>query len=273
MSLINRLTTFAVNKFKNFSTMKVRLIRNATLLVTINDKKLLIDPMLGNKGSLGKFPWIDDVRENPLVDLPFGEYELQRIIEQTDAVILTHLHPDHWDSKAHEIIPKNIPIYCQQEDVQIIEQLGFKNVISVEEKIEFNEIEIFRTEGKHGLGEVGELMGKVSGFVLRYKKDVLYIAGDTIWCEDVINTINKYQPTFIIVNGGGAKFNIGEHVTMNTFDVKKLLEYYPSKIAVVHLETVSPVKESRQDNFKFISDNNIENKVIIPNDGDEFINE
>ncbi|MCY4780529.1 MBL fold metallo-hydrolase [Sphingobacterium sp. UT-1RO-CII-1] len=252
--------------------MKVRLIRNATLLITINEQTLLIDPMLGHRGALGKFPWIDDIRENPLTNLPFDDYELQRIIEQTDAVLLTHLHPDHWDPKAQEIIPKNIPIYCQPEDALVVEQVGFKNVISVEKKIDFNGIEIFKTDGKHGLGEIGELMGKVSGYILRYKKESLYITGDTIWCEDVINTIDEFKPTFIIVNGGGAKFNIGEHVTMNTSDVGKLLEYYPNKIAIVHLETVSPALESRQDIVKFLSDNNITDKVIIPNDGEEFMN-
>ena len=35
-------------------------------------------------------------------------------------------------------------------------------------------------------------MGKVSGFVLKYiGQPTLYIAGDTIWCDEVENAIKK----------------------------------------------------------------------------------
>ncbi len=251
--------------------MKVSLIRNATLVISVNDKKILVDPMLGEKGVLGKFPWTDDARLNPLVDLPFSELELNNLIGQIDAVLLTHLHPDHWDFKAHQLIPKNMPIYCQSEDTPMIEGLGFNNIIPVAEKSVFSGIEIYRTEGKHGLGEVGGLMGKVSGFILRHNEETLYVAGDTVWCDDVINAIDKFKPTFIIVNGGSAKFNVGEHVTMNVSDIKELLNYYTNhKIAVVHLETVSPTVENREYILNFLSVNNILERVIIPKDGEEF---
>lgn len=227
--------------------------------------------MLGAKGSLGKFPWIDDDRQNPLTDLPFSEQDLNSLVDEIDAVLLTHQHPDHWDSKAHEILPKNLPIYCQPEDASMIGELGFKNVIPVTTACVFGEIEIWRTPGEHGLGEVGSLMGKVSGFVLKHKEKTLYIAGDTIWCDDVIKTIDEFSSSLIVVNGGGAKFNIGEHVTMNTSDIKQLLEYYShNNIAVVHLETVSPVVESRDDIESFFYLNEDLNRIILPKDGDCF---
>ena len=251
--------------------MKVQLIRNASLIISINDKKILVDPMLGAKGSLGKFPWIDDMRANPLTDLPFSEYELKRMIDEVDAVLLTHLHPDHWDNKAQEMLPKNIPIFCQPEDAEQIELLNFTNVKTVSHSTLFGNIELFRTEGKHGLGEIGNLMGNVSGFVIRHDKETLYLTGDTIWCNDVMDAINLYAPSFIIVNGGGAKFDIGEHVTMNCTDIKKLAEYNSHyNIAVVHLESVSPVTETRKVLKTFLSENALLNRVIIPDDGEEF---
>ncbi|WP_241486037.1 hypothetical protein [Chryseobacterium angstadtii] len=56
--------------------MKLQLWRNATLLLQIGEKNILIDPMLGKKGSLGKFPMTDNELLNPLVGLPFSEEEL-----------------------------------------------------------------------------------------------------------------------------------------------------------------------------------------------------
>ena len=81
--------------------MKIQLWRNATIELEIGDTVFLIDPMLGEKGSFGPFPWTEDKRANPLVGLPFTHEKLKKKLEQVDAVFITHLHPDHWDQETH----------------------------------------------------------------------------------------------------------------------------------------------------------------------------
>ena len=79
------------------SSVSITQVRNATLQINYAGKKLLVDPMLAKKGSFPGFPGtVNSHLRNPLVELPF---EVEKIIE-VDAIILTHLHPDHWDQEA-----------------------------------------------------------------------------------------------------------------------------------------------------------------------------
>jgi L-ascorbate metabolism protein UlaG (beta-lactamase superfamily) len=249
--------------------MKVRLLRNATLLVESSSTVLLVDPMLGKKGELGPFPYINDTRDNPLVDLPVSSDELAAIIKRVNAVLLTHLHPDHWDFSAQNLIPKNIPIFCQPVDKEAILNAGFENVYEIDEKKNVFDLMLYRTNGKHGIGEIGDLMGTVSGFVIEHQNEKIYLAGDTIWCDDVKNAVEQFQPDKIIVNGGGAQFNIGEHVTMNRDDLSQIYQYYPSAdYYVVHLEAVSPIQETRLEIQEFLNDNALNESFKIPDDGE-----
>ncbi|ALU27875.1 MBL fold metallo-hydrolase [Myroides odoratimimus] len=251
--------------------MKVQLIRNATININVNNKNILVDPMLGSKGVLGPFPWTDDTRANPLTELPFTEAELNALIHKTDAVLLTHLHPDHWDPTAQTLLPKDMLIYCQNEDIEPIKTLGFHNVIGITDSTIFEGIHIHRTVAIHGEGEIGHLMGNASGFVLSHNQEIVYLMGDTIWCKEVKQAIDHYQPTGIVINGGAAKFAIGEHVTMNSTDIKTLLDYYPIKqVAIVHLEAISPLQENRNMLKAYFEEHNLSSRVIIPNDADIF---
>ena len=58
--------------------MHIQLWRNATIQITIDNTNVLIDPMLGEKGSIGPFPFTHDQRKNPLVPLPFSEEKLRK---------------------------------------------------------------------------------------------------------------------------------------------------------------------------------------------------
>ncbi len=77
--------------------MNIRQIRNATLVIDYAGKRFLTDPWFGPQGD---FPGFDGTPNshirNPLVDLPVPVEELVGV----DAVLLTHVHPDHWDDHA-----------------------------------------------------------------------------------------------------------------------------------------------------------------------------
>lgn len=250
--------------------MKLQLWRNATLLLNIDGISVLVDPMLGEKGSMGKIPMTDSGLLNPLVDLPFSKEELNKKLKQIDAVAVTHLHPDHWDADAAELLDKNIPIICSDVIADHIAEQGFTNIITVNSTLQWGNIEITTTKGQHGTGEIGEKMGIVNGFVFKTENRSVYIAGDTIWYDEIAEEIAEHQPQHIIVAGGAATFSVGDPIIMTSEDIIKVCEYAPkSTIWVTHLEAVSHCRENRKFITEKIRENGLEKRCFVLNDGEE----
>lgn len=250
--------------------MKLQLWRNATLQITSQKTNLLIDPMLGKKGSFGPFPWTNDTRENPLVDLPFSDNGLKQKLDSIDAVFISHLHPDHWDEAAIKLIDKSTSIICPEPIAEAIAGYGFQNVKSIQQELQFNDLGLNLTDGQHGTGEIGEKMGLVNGFVIKHQNQIVYVAGDTIWCQDVKDAIDLHEPKHIIVAGGAATFAIGEPVTMTTEHIQQLAAYAPNAtIWITHLEAITPCTQDRKYIANFLDKEGLSNRCEILDDGEE----
>jgi L-ascorbate metabolism protein UlaG (beta-lactamase superfamily) len=134
--------------------MYIKLLRNATLVLNINGKAMLVDPMLAPKDSYDVFPFSNNELRNPLVDLPVNEAELQALIAKVDAVLLTHLHIDHWDPIAQQLLAKDIPLFCQPANAETIRASGFTHVIPVADELIWNDALISRVDGQHEIGAI-----------------------------------------------------------------------------------------------------------------------
>jgi L-ascorbate metabolism protein UlaG (beta-lactamase superfamily) len=187
--------------------VKIHFIRHATLALELGDLRVLVDPMLGGAGTAPAVPNTPNQRPNPLVDLPFVDDGLFDLVESTDAVLVTHTHNDHWDGRARELIPKDRLVLCQPEDEAKISAAGFTNVSAVDPGLAWKGLRFVRTRGRHGTGEIGKQMGTVSGFVVQSEgSPSLYVAGDTIWCDEVEEALLAHRPDVIVVNAGAARF-------------------------------------------------------------------
>jgi L-ascorbate metabolism protein UlaG (beta-lactamase superfamily) len=248
--------------------MNLQLLRNATQILQVNGKNILIDPMLAPKHFYPPFERTGTEVRIPTVNLPINAEELELLIAKTDAVLLTHLHLDHWDELAKELLPKDMTLFCQPADAETIHQAGFTNVQVIEESLIWNGIGFNRTGGQHGVGEIGKMMGIVSGYVIRHEQEMVYIAGDTIWCEEVKLALDQYQPDRIVLNGGAARFVVGEPIVMDIKDILKVAAYIPaSKIYVVHLESVSHASESRAFIKGALAEQGLSGRCFVPEDG------
>ena len=101
--------------------MRITLVRSATVIVELAGNRILVDPMLDDVGAR---PPIEQTRNqvaNPTVPLPFPAEE---VVRGLDAVIVTHRHRDHLDARAEELLPRDVPVFCQPEDEQALRELG-----------------------------------------------------------------------------------------------------------------------------------------------------
>ncbi|WP_341224428.1 MBL fold metallo-hydrolase [uncultured Arcticibacterium sp.] len=258
--------------------MEIQLIRNATVKIKFGNKTWLIDPFLGDVNSLPPFAGKSD---NPTVPLPFT---ISEILEDVDYVLITHLHPDHFDSKAKELIPKTIPFIVQAADAQEVKSFGFENVKSIDQEIIIDTIKISRVTAQHGEGDILKVMGHVSGYILEADQEqTLYITGDTIWCDSVKNNLDKFQPDIIICNAGGNSFYPESNpfktyldiersykVIMDEKQVLELLNYRDeTTVITVHMGALDHETVSREQMKEFIKASNIDMKRLrVPEDGE-----
>ncbi|MGG4094597.1 MBL fold metallo-hydrolase [Paenibacillus lautus] len=236
--------------------MKLQLIRNATLRIQYAHLELLVDPMFSNAKANPPVINTANDRRNPLVPLPFSMADKLR----PNAVLVTHLHLDHWDQAAMDALPKTTPILCQPGDEDTLASQGFTSVTAVQETLEYEGVTIIRTGGHHGTGEIGQMMGQVSGFILKAEgQPTLYIAGDTIWCE----------PDMTVVNAGGARFLTGDPIIMDEDDVIELLRYAPhTKAVAVHMEAINHCLVTREGLSGRLAAEGLRAQMEIPQDGE-----
>lgn len=250
--------------------MHIQLLRHATFVVTIKGLKILVDPMLSPAGAMDPVQNATNQRRIPLVGMPVTDDELRRLLDQLNAVLVTHVHRDHWDARARDLLSKQLPVFCQVEDEATFRQAGFSAVHPIKMETEWQGLRFLRTGGQHGTGEVGKKMGTVSGFVLRAEGEpTLYIAGDTIWCPEVREALHTYQPDVVVLYAGEASFLTGGRITMNAEDVLQVCKERPTaKVIAIHMETINHCLLTRTVLKSRLEQAGVIQQVQIPDDGE-----
>lgn len=253
--------------------MEIQLLRHATLIVTIGAHRLLVDPMLSPAEAMDPVGNAGDSRRIPLVELPVDNAALAELLATVDAAIVTHTHRDHWDARAAELLRRDLPLFCQPTDAATFATAGFTAVIPVEETATWGDLTLTRTGGQHGTGEIGRLMGLVSGFVLRAAGEpTLYLAGDTIWCAEVEQALATHQPEIAVLNTGAAQFLTGDPITMTAEDVIAVCRAAPeARVIAVHLETINHCRLLRAPLRTAVDEAGVGGRVAIPADGERVV--
>lgn len=258
--------------------MKITQIRNATLIVTYAGQRFLIDPMLAPKGAYPGFPGTARAElRNPLVALPVDMATLLDV----DAVIVTHTHLDHWDQAAVEAIPKDKPIYVQNEkDAQLLRSQGFTTLMILAENSRCGDITLSKTHGgQHGtdrayaVAELAERLGEACGVVFRHPDEkTLYLAGDTIWRAEVEADLQKHQPDVVVLNAGYAHVIGFGPIIMGQEEVLKAHFLLPqAKIVATHMEAINHCLLTRDALREYAEANQITGVLSIPQDGESVI--
>ncbi len=252
--------------------MKITQLRNATIIVHINDKAILVDPMLAPKGAIPSLKYFTKhKRRNPLVELP---QETTAALKQVTHCLITHCQKGHFDhldrAGAKWLRENNIPVYCAASDADFLKKKGL-DVHALDEKTENDFLggTINLIPCLHGRGLVGKFMAHGFGYVIQLPHaPSLYLAGDTVLNQDVKDCLAKYSPDVSVIPAGGAHFDVGSDVIMGLDEAIKIGELNHGKIIANHLEALDHCPVSREQLQKAVNDRSWQARFYIPQDGE-----
>lgn len=237
---------FAVTFFQlvNFNLISDSIIfyRHATFVLKIDNKKILVDPMLAPIGEYPPIVLSKNDKRNPLIQL---DVELNEITD-VDGVLITHDHNDHFDEVSKEVLNKNIPILCQPSDYKNILKFGFKNVTKIKTNTEWLGLKIERFKGTHGGGIFNFLLEESSAYLIRSKTKNIYVTGDTLLTKKQRKVLKELNPDIVIANGGNANLKLLGKITMDNNDILEIKEMLPySKIIAIHMDSINHCGDTR----------------------------
>ncbi len=234
--------------------IRLTLVRNATLLVELEQQRVLIDPALDDVGARPPVENTEPALRNPLVPLPIAAEELVRGL---DAALVTHRHRDHLDAAGERLLPRDAPVFCQPADAAPLRELRL-DARPVVNELDWHGLRVARTAGRHSLDPAVEAsLQPVSGFLI----NDLYIASDSVWCEEVAAALSHWRPRIAVVNAGAARFVDSGPISMTAADVAEVAARAPITIAV-HMEAMNHCPLTREQLRAAVP------KVLVPEDGE-----
>jgi L-ascorbate metabolism protein UlaG (beta-lactamase superfamily) len=194
-------------------------IGNATVLLRIGDFTLLTDPAFGPAGSrvsLGHGLWTKRLRD-PVLD-PLEDVDL-------DAVVLSHLHGDHFDRAARRRLDPDLPIITTpQAERRLRRQFTAVRGLPTWKSHEWTRgdqrLRITAVPGKHGPGLADALLPDVMGSVIEFavagqRGLTLYITGDTLYMPRLAQIPRRFGDIdAMLIHLGGTRV-LGLLVTMD----------------------------------------------------------
>ncbi len=210
---------------------------NATTLLRIGPFTLLTDPNFlhrGQRAYLGKGLWTKRLTE-PALQPPQ--------LPALDAILLSHLHADHWDRIATRSLPREFPVITTPSAAAALITRGFLEALDLSpcERLEFTSggqtLRITSVPGVHGPGLLGKVLPPVMGSVLELMTDGAvgwrgYISGDTIYRPFLGEVLQRCGPLDVVIPHLGGTKALGFTVTMDARQGADLVELLKPPVTV-----------------------------------------
>ncbi|GAA0817404.1 hypothetical protein GCM10009111_18560 [Colwellia asteriadis] len=253
--------------------VEVRWLGGPSMELHFDGLSIMTDPMFGEGEQA--FLMADP---NEMFDLKLGPNvrhhkrvtKLPNIdLTQTDLILLSHAHEDHFDQEAHKRLQKDILMMMPKDDQEKIAKLGFTNIDALapgdsrEFKTPRGKVTITAVPADHTLNKALEpLLGHGLGFYIVFQQGdwrrSLYWTGDSMPSERVINFVRALGPIDILIPNMGRVGTTGPlgQISMgakeviklvNSLEVTKVLPIHHSTYAL-YLEPISVLVELMQNN-------------------------
>lgn len=97
----------------------------------------------------------------------------------------------------------------------------------------------------------------------------VYLSSDTIYTAAVDKVLKEYQPDIAVVASGSAQLDVLKPILMTVEDILTFVRHAPKKVIANHLEAVNHCPTTRNHLKTVLSKQGLEDKVWIPEDGEE----
>lgn len=218
---------------------------NATTLLRIGGFTLLTDPSFVPRGTrvhLGKGLFATRLTDPALqpADLP-----------PLDAIVLSHLHGDHWDDIATDGLDHATPLVTTPAAARSLSRKGFRETADLRpwerhELVHGEEtLRITSVPGVHGPGPLARVLPPVMGSVLELVRggEVSwrgYVTGDTLFRPWLREVLERCGPLDVVVAHLGGTRALGVTVTMDGQQGADLVDLLTPRVTVpVHFDDYS----------------------------------
>jgi len=253
--------------------MKITQLRNATVVIESGPHKILVDPMLAPKDALPPLKLFGERMRNPIVDLP---PVTEAMLETVTHCLITHCqkgHFDHLDRAAKAWLrSRQIPVICTPHDAPHLRQRGL-NVRPLASSHPgpqpFLQGRIRTVNCRHGEGLVSLMMEHGVGYFIEMPGEPsLYLSGDTILTQEVLDFLAQHQPDVSVVPAGGARFDLGHEIIMGIGEVLQFARAAKGIVVANHLEALSHCPVQRAGLQEQAQLAGLASRVVVPADGE-----
>jgi L-ascorbate metabolism protein UlaG (beta-lactamase superfamily) len=150
--------------------MNITYIGHATLLLELEDVRILTDPNFEN--TLGGFLPRQAAPGIPLEGLP-----------ELDAILLTHAHADHLSFDALDKLPKTVPVYAPPVIARWLNDKGYAHAraMAPNESVRIRDVHIHAAIARHKGNRYGydKRRAAANMYLLESSNESMFFAGDT----------------------------------------------------------------------------------------------
>jgi L-ascorbate metabolism protein UlaG (beta-lactamase superfamily) len=215
---------------------------NATMLLRIGAFTLLTDPNFLHRGQRARLGY--GLRAKRLTEPALQPTQLPPL----DAILLSHMHGDHWDRIATKTLPKETPVVTTPGAAKCLADRGFTGTAELTPwqthtfTRDADTLRITAVPGVHGPGPVDRALPRVMGSVLELVRDGDvtwrgYISGDTLYRPFLSEVLERCGPLDVLIPHLGGTKVLGLTVTMDARQGADLVELLKPPVTVpVHYD-------------------------------------
>jgi L-ascorbate metabolism protein UlaG (beta-lactamase superfamily) len=219
------------------STAELTFVGNATTLLRLGSMTLLTDPNFlhrDQRAYLGYGLWTKRIIEPAMqpAQLP-----------KLDAVVLSHLHGDHFDRIARRRLPADTPVLTTPHAARRLDRWGFtaaagmpswhsRELVNGDDRARLTAV-----PGEHGPGLMKRILPPVMGTVIEFTSPLsrplrIYITGDTLYRPRLAQVAERCGPIDVMVIHLGGTRIAGLLVTMDGRQGAQLMKLLEPRLTV-----------------------------------------